>query len=64
MKEIIEMEKEKEEQTAALKKAANKKLFAMQVIQAVAQTATSALNAYSSAAAIPPPFSGGAVSVA
>lgn len=50
---VNKLEKEKEEQTAALKKAANKKLFAMQVIQAVAQTATSALNAYSSAAAIP-----------
>ena len=32
---------------------AGKKMFAMQVIQAVAQTATNAINAYGSAAAIP-----------
>ena len=38
---------------AKVKDEANRKLFAMQVIQAVAQTATAALNAYSSAAAIP-----------
>ena len=38
---------------AKVKDDANRKMFAMQVIQAVAQTATAALNAYSSAAAIP-----------
>lgn len=47
------LEKQKEEEIAKVKNEANKKMFAMQVIQAVAQTATSALNAYSSAAAIP-----------
>ena len=48
---IIERQKEKE--VAKVKNEANRKLFAMQVIQAVAQTATAALNAYSSAAAVP-----------
>ena len=48
---IIERQKEKE--IAKVKNEANRKLFAMQVIQAVAQTATAALNAYSSAAAVP-----------
>ena len=38
---------------AKAKKEANKKMFAMQVIQAVAQTAQAAINAYSSAASIP-----------
>nr|ACM91056.1 hypothetical protein CKO_01853 [uncultured bacterium 34R1] len=41
------------EKVAKVKDEANRKLFAMQVIQAVAQTATAALNAYSSAGAIP-----------
>lgn len=50
---INRLEKQKEEEKAKVKKEANKKMFAMQVIQAVAQTAVSALNAYSSAAAIP-----------
>ena len=44
---------EKQKEVAKVKDEANRKLFAMQVIQAVAQTATAALNAYSSAAAIP-----------
>ena len=39
--------------SALAKSDANRKAFAMQVIQAVAQTATSAINAYSSAAAVP-----------
>lgn len=47
------LEKKKEKETAKIKADANKKMFAMQVIQAVAQTAQSAINAYSSAAAIP-----------
>lgn len=50
---VKKLEKKKEAEIAKVKKEANKKMFAMQVIQAVAQTATSALNAYSSAAAIP-----------
>lgn len=49
----VQLEKEKQAQLAAAKKDANKKMFAMQVIQAIAQTATSAIAAYSSAAAIP-----------
>ena len=49
----VQLEKEKQTQLAAAKKDANKKMFAMQVIQAIAQTATSAIAAYSSAAAIP-----------
>lgn len=47
------LEKEKEEELARLKSEASKKQFAMQVIQAVAQTATNALAAYGSAAAVP-----------
>ena len=50
---VASLEKDKEEEIAKVKNEANKKMFAMQVIQAVAQTATAALNAYSSAAAIP-----------
>ena len=47
------LEEQKEREIAKAKNAANKKMFAMQVIQAVAQTATNAINAYGSAAAIP-----------
>lgn len=47
------LEKDKEKEIAKVKKEANRKMFAMQVIQAVAQTATNALNAYGSAAAVP-----------
>lgn len=47
------LERDKEKELAKAKKEANRKMFAMQVIQAVAQTATNALNAYGSAAAIP-----------
>ena len=47
------LEQQKQNEVAKVKDEANRKLFAMQVIQAVAQTATAALNAYSSAAAIP-----------
>lgn len=50
---VAKLEKEKEEEIAKAKNDANRKMFAMQVIQAVAQTATNALNAYGSAAAIP-----------
>lgn len=50
---VAKLEKEKEEELAKAKNEANRKMFAMQVIQAVAQTATNALNAYGSAAAIP-----------
>ena len=50
---VKKLEKQKEADIAKIKQEANKKMFAMQVIQAVAQTATAALNAYSSAAAVP-----------
>ncbi len=50
---IKKLEKQKEKEIAKIKNEANKKMFAMQVIQAVAQTATNALAAYGSAAAIP-----------
>ncbi len=50
---IAQLEKQKEKEIAKAKNEANKKMFAMQVIQAVAQTATNAINAYGSAAAIP-----------
>ena len=50
---IKKLEKQKEKDLAQAKNEANKKMFAMQVIQAVAQTATNAINAYGSAAAIP-----------
>ena len=50
---VKKLEKEKEKELAKAKKEANRKMFAMQVIQAVAQTATNALNAYGSAAAVP-----------
>lgn len=50
---VAKLEKQKEAEIAKVKNEANRKMFAMQVIQAVAQTATNALNAYGSAAAIP-----------
>ena len=48
-----QLEKQKQKEVAKVKEEANRKMFAMQVLQAIAQTATAALNAYSSAAAIP-----------
>lgn len=50
---VKSIEKKKEDEIARLKQDANRKMFAMQVIQAIAQTAQNALNAYGSAAAIP-----------
>lgn len=50
---LANIEKKKEKDLAKAKNEANRKMFAMQVIQAVAQTATNALNAYGSAAAVP-----------
>lgn len=50
---VKQLEKQKERDIAKVKNDANKKMFAMQVIQAVAQTAVGAINAYSSAAAVP-----------
>ena len=50
---VKKLEKQKEQEIAKVKTEANKKMFKMQVMQAIAQTATSAINAYSSAAAVP-----------
>ena len=50
---VKKLEKQKQKELAQAKNEANKKMFAMQVIQAVAQTATNAINAYGSAAAVP-----------
>ncbi len=50
---VKKIEEQKQAEIAKAKNEANRKLFAMQVIQAVAQTAQNALNAYGSAAAIP-----------
>ena len=50
---VAKLEKQKEKEIAKAKNEANKKMFAMQVIQAVAQTAQNAISAYGSAAAIP-----------
>lgn len=50
---VKKLERDKDKEIAKAKKEANRKMFAMQVIQAVAQTATNALNAYGSAAAVP-----------
>lgn len=50
---VKKLEKEKEREIAKAKNEANRKMFAMQVIQAVGQTAQNAISAYGSAAAIP-----------
>ncbi len=50
---IAKAEKDKEAEIAKVKNEANKKMFAMQVIQAVAQTAQNALAAFGSAAQVP-----------
>lgn len=50
---VKKLEKQKEKEIAKAKSEANRKMFAMQVIQAVAQTAQNAIAAYGSAAAIP-----------
>lgn len=47
------LERRKEKETARIKNEAARKQMSMQIIQAIAQTATGALNAYSSAAAVP-----------
>lgn len=51
--QVKKLEKDKEREIAKAKNEANRKMFAMQVIQAVAQTAQNAISAYGSAAAIP-----------
>ena len=52
-KRVAQIEAEKEKEIAAVKNEAEKKKYGMQVAAAVAQTAISAINAFSSAAAIP-----------
>ena len=52
-KRVAEIEAQKEKEIAAVKNEAEKKKYSMQVASAVAQTAIAALNAFSSAAAIP-----------
>lgn len=49
----VALEQQKQKEIGKAKQEANRKMFAMQVMQAVAQTAMSAIAAYSSAAAIP-----------
>lgn len=50
---VKKLEAQKEKEIAKAKIEANRKMFAMQVIQAVAQTAQNAISAYGSAAAVP-----------
>lgn len=50
---VKKLEEQKQKELAKKKNEASKKMFAMQVIQAVAQTAQNAISAYGSAAAIP-----------
>ena len=50
---INKIERKKEKEIARAKNEANRKMFGMQVFQAVAQTAQNAIAAYGSAAAIP-----------
>lgn len=50
---VKKLEQQKEKEIAKVKNEANKKMYTMQVMQAIAQTATGAINAYSSAAAVP-----------
>lgn len=50
---VKKIEQDKEKAIAKAKNEANRKMFAMQVIQAIAQTAQNAIAAYGSAAAIP-----------
>lgn len=50
---VKELEKKRTKEEAKIKAEASKRQFAQQVVSALAQTATAALNAYSSTAAIP-----------
>lgn len=49
----VQLEKEKKDKIAKIKNEAEKKKYKMEVISAIAQTASAAINAYSSAAAVP-----------
>lgn len=50
---VAKLEKKKEAETAKVKNEASKKQYAMQVVQAIAQSLVAGLNAYSSTLAIP-----------
>ena len=50
---VAQLEKQKEKEIAKAKNDASKKTYAMQVIQAIAQTASNALSAYGAMAGIP-----------
>jgi len=50
---VAQIEAEKEKEIAAMKNEAEEKKYGMQIASAIAQTAIAAINAYSSAAAIP-----------
>ncbi len=50
---VKKIEEKKQKEEAAAKNKANKKMYAMQVLQAIASTAMGAINAYSSAAQVP-----------
>ena len=50
---VKQLEEKKQKEEAAAKNKANKKMYAMQVMQAIASTAMGAINAYSSAAQVP-----------
>jgi TP901 family phage tail tape measure protein len=50
---VKKLEEKKQKEEAAAKNKANKKMYAMQVMQAIASTAMGAINAYSSAAQVP-----------
>lgn len=52
-RKVEKLEKERDEQLRKMKTAANEKAMKIELAQAIAQTATAAINAYSSAAAIP-----------
>lgn len=49
----VELEKQKQQEIADIQNAASQRMYAMQVMEAVAQGAMAAINAYQSAAAIP-----------
>ena len=50
---VKRLEEKKQKEEAAAKNKANKKMYAMQVMQAIASTAMGAINAYTSAAQVP-----------
>lgn len=52
-REVARLEEEKEKEIAKVKNEAEEKKYGMQIASTIAQTAISAVNAYSSAAAIP-----------